>query len=393
MIITNVPAQFQVGQSIQLGVEPQQEVTWFSSDTRTALITPQGVVTPLLVGEVVITATAEDGTSAFVLVEVINEVRPTTVRIEPQRLNLQIGQTFPLELFVTPSNANPLLVTWGTSDPTIVSLDGTIVTGVGLGTSLITVTASNGSTSTCRIEVLRQEVTDEPPFDVDARVPVDKSWLDTDRVYSQYRTHPKYVKWFNITRVIGKPIAEAIRIIREMYNIDKMEGAQLDIIGRIVGVSRKFTYEAVVNQAWYAPDGLGAEYGAFSDAMYASAIVNAESNMSDELYRLVLKARIVRNNNGATYEDILRGMHTLFPSLTNVYIVDNEDMSYSIHLQGLLTMLQVWALLNVDLLPKPAGVKFGGFNIIPFDYLQLGDESKPLGDTNAQLTKVNIYGN
>jgi len=390
MKIVNVPDQFQLEQQIQLRVEPPQTVTWFSSDTRVVHIDSQGVATPRLVGEVEITAVTQDGVSDRILISVINSIEPVFVEIIPNRVSLEVGQTFPFSLYVEPHNANVQLVKWVSSEPSIVGLDGTIATALRRGMSVISAITPNGYTSKSRIEVVKHDSIDDV-VTPDEIVPVDKSWLNTDRIYGQYRRKYKYMKWFNITRKMGLSIAQAASDVRTMYDIDMNEGAQLDIIGRIVGVSRSFRYDAAVRQAQYAPGNEGAMYGDVS-SMYAPGTIDSQGNMSDDLYRLVLKAKIVRNNNGATYDDILRAFNILFPHLVDVHIVDTNQMSYSIVMQGMIDQVSRWALLNVKLLPKPAGVKFDGFNILPSSYVQFGDKLKQMGQSTTQPVKVEIYG-
>lgn len=390
--ILNAPDQLVVGDFVQLYVEPEQEVTWLLSDDRIASLSSNGYLEVFGIGTIKVTAVTSDGESDEVLIDIVRALQIRRLTIDPTRVTLTTGQTFPLALNVVPEGASLLGVQWESSHIDVVDIDGTIITALKPGTSVISATAPNGATSECRVEVLRFEdenANDECDLTL---VPVDKSWLTTDRIYAQYRPYPKAVKWFNITRKIGKSVHDTIEIIRKLYCIDTNVGAQLDIIGRILGVSRSFIYQAEVVQSSFAPDGQGAEFGDI-DAMFASGAIDTDGNMGDDLYRLVLKAKVVRNNRGATYDDILRTFSILIPQLTNVFIVDFEDMSYEITYVAELTNLQRWALLNVKLLPKPAGVKFRGFRGLPSDYVQAGDESYLLGDEKAQLAGATIdYG-
>lgn len=381
--IINAPQALNIGRSVQLSVEPEQDVTWLSSDERVATVSSSGFVQAHSLGNVEISATNTQGDRDVVFIRVVSAESIRSLTILPQRVTLKIGQRLPLSLTVVPSDADSQSVVWESSHNDIVSIQGTVITALRPGASVITATAPNGVKDSIRVECLPSTTEEDDEPCSTEKVPVDKSWLPTDRIYAQYRTKPKAMKWFNITRQIGGELYDAIQDVRHLYDIDKMIGAQLDIIGRIVGVTRRFIYDADVHQAMYDTSMYGDP-----ESMYASGSIASEGEMGDDLFRLVIKAKIVRNNGGSTYNCILKTFATLFPQIYDVYITDYEDMSYEISYIAELTDLQRWALLNVNLFPKPPGVRLRGFVGIPPVYTQLGDETKQLGDPISQLAFV-----
>jgi len=202
-----------------------------------------------------------------------------------------------------------------------------------------------------------------------------------DRIYSQYRNKPSAVKWYQITRSLAAELGSPIDAVRVMYNVNKAVGAQLDIIGRIVVVDRSFTGQIALNPGLFALLD-GDEFGN-TDAVFASLFVDQDQNMSDDLYRLVIKAKILKNNSDATLESILFGVNFLLPDADFLRVTDNENMSFSIEFYGNITSLQRYALLNANLVPKPQGVKFGGF-LEAVDYVQFGDDNE-FGDLTAEF--------
>lgn len=203
-----------------------------------------------------------------------------------------------------------------------------------------------------------------------------------DRIYAQYRTKPKAVAWYQITRKLAVELEDPATAVRVMYNIDTAVGEQLNIIGRIVVVDRIFTGEVALNPGLFAePD--GAEFGD-TDAMFAALYVDQDGKMSDDLYRLVIKSKIIKNNSDASIESILYGMNFLLPNADVLRVTDGEDMSFSVEFYGSLTDLERWALLNVQLVPKPQGVRFNGF-LEGLDYVQFGDDTEEFGDTYAEF--------
>lgn len=206
-----------------------------------------------------------------------------------------------------------------------------------------------------------------------------------NRIYAQYRNKPKAVAWYNITRSLATQIADVAAAVRIMYSIDYVQGAQLDVIGRIVVIPRDFMGKVTIETAMCASDVNGpAEFGDTS-AMCSVPSVDQSMTMSDNLYRLAIKSKILKNNSCATIEDIITGMNFLLPNAQVTRLVDGEDMSFSVEFYGQITDLERWALVNASFVPKPQGVKFNGF-LEAYDYVQAGDSSTQFGDSLAQAT-------
>lgn len=204
-----------------------------------------------------------------------------------------------------------------------------------------------------------------------------------DRIYAQYRNKPKAVQWYQITRRLANQLGNAAVAVRIMYDIDTAVGEQLDILGRIVVVSRSFLGHQPLEVFQFAePD--GAEFGDDA-AVFSATNVDVDQQMSDDLYRLVIKSKIIKNNSDASIESLLYGMNFLLPNAQILRVTDNEDMSFSVELYGNISNLERWALLNSTLVPKPQGVKFNGF-LEGYDYVQFGDDDTQFGDESAEFT-------
>lgn len=202
-----------------------------------------------------------------------------------------------------------------------------------------------------------------------------------DRLYAQYRDKPKFVAWLEIARELGGDIEAAAQAVRESWDIDKASGEQLAVIGRIVVADRSFVGSVPLNPAMCAqPD--GAEFGD-SSAMCSALTIAQDQQFSDELYRLVIKAKIVKNNGDATIENILAGMNFLIPNAQVLRVTDGEDMTFSIEFYGQISNLERYALLSAGLVPKPQGVRFNGF-LEGFDYTEFGDQTKMCGDPKTE---------
>lgn len=207
-----------------------------------------------------------------------------------------------------------------------------------------------------------------------------------DRIYAQYRNKPKAVAWYAIAREMGGDLEAAAQAVREMYDIDSNVGAQLDIIGRIVVIDRDFIGAVPLYPGLFAEPG-GDQFGDDINAMFSESSTGTDDAMSDELFRIAIRAKIFKNNGNATIESILEAMNIIAPGLDYVQVLDTEQMSFSVEYSGDIPPIQRWALLNVNLVQKPQGVQFLGFFDIT-DILAFGDDSLQFGDETAQFADI-----
>lgn len=203
-----------------------------------------------------------------------------------------------------------------------------------------------------------------------------------DRIYAQYRDKPKAVAWYAIARSLGGSIEAAAEAVRKSYDIDTAVGEQLNVIGRVVVAPQSFVGSTPMNPGLFDLTD-GDQFGD-DDAMFSALTIDQDGQLSDELYRLVIKAKIVKNNGDATIENILDGMNFLLPKAQVLRVTDGEDMSFSIEFYGEITNLERFALLNAGLVPKPQSVKFNGF-LEGFEMVEFGDMDAEFGDEQAEF--------
>jgi len=185
--------------------------------------------------------------------------------------------------------------------------------------------------------------------------------LDTvpNRLYSQYRGKLKITAWMNIVRELGLEISDLYAALRKTYDIDSQVGEQLDVIGRIVVIDRGYTGSVELDVCECNVDG-ECEAGDVTVQLSATNM-DQDGTVSDELFRIILRAKIAKNNSDATIESILSSCNILIPDADFDVLLDNEDMSFSLEFNGLISNIERWALLNAKLIPKPQGVRFNGF--------------------------------
>jgi len=140
-----------------------QEVVWISSAATIASVSQTGEVNAVAPGQATITVTTRDGgKSANCTVNVTEPTFPVTgVTVTPTSLELVEGETEELTPNVAPSNATNKNVTWLSDDTDVATVSTAgLVTAVGVGTAIITVTTQESSfKATCTVTVSGISVT------------------------------------------------------------------------------------------------------------------------------------------------------------------------------------------------------------------------------------------
>lgn len=131
--------------------------------------------------------------------------------------------------------------------------------------------------------------------------------------------------------------------IIEGFDVDSAVGVQLDIIGRIVGVSRILKFQPTQDSPV----------------------------MTDKVYRLCIKAKIIQNQWKGNAEDLTAAWMTLFPETKIFEIQDLQDMSFNIVISGDFSTLEREIITNGYILPKPQGVRINTLNIVDMTGLPL----------------------
>lgn len=205
------------------------------------------------------------------------------------------------------------------------------------------------------------------------------------RIAWQYRNSPKFKAWIDTLPDTAQTALEnPLQTLADLLDIDARQGELLDIIGRIVGIDRPPVIrdtEAAITSLGEPEPQLGGTGVQLSAAQYT-----VTEELSDEVFRVLIKARIEKNNGGATIDNIVRALRRIVDSGT-ITVNDNKDMTFSVTFSSELTSTVRFVLNNFDVLPRPAGVRFLGFIEEP-SAVQLGAAFAVLGDERAQLNDL-----
>lgn len=154
------------------------------------------------------------------------------------------------------------------------------------------------------------------------------------------------------------------------FDIDKAYGDRLDLIGKIVGLSR--TVNLLIDKKYFGFEGQTNALGFGQAPFYrASDERYSASELSDNDYQFYLKAKIIKNNVKAIMageNSIPKMFYFLFKPYT-VTVEDNKDMTLTIVVEGILhgpggelietdpILERLSIMQQLDLMPLPQGVR------------------------------------
>ena len=225
---------------------------------------------------------------------------------------------------------------------------------------------------------------------------IDHKALGLSRVATQYKESQKFLDFLRAILETPNELEGVIQDVSLITDIDTAEGVNLDVIGDIVGVSRFidaaipvgfFGFEDTAGALNFGEEGLIAIGGRFREEDESHL---AGSVLQDPEFRLLIKAKIIKNHSKGTNEDILNGLSFLFGlNGVNVPVVvdDNGGMAIQIGIGRQLTFLEKTLVSSLDILARPAGVRinqrisFTAGSCFGFDdtlgALNFGEEGSP----------------
>lgn len=131
-------------------------VTWSSSNTKIATVDQNGKVTAKYPGEVVIKATAADGTGEFATCVVTVKQKITSITMK-EAITLGVGKSTTLKPTIAPDYATETALIWSSDNSSVATVDanGVVKAGTTTGTAIITCENADGSAyATCKVTVV-----------------------------------------------------------------------------------------------------------------------------------------------------------------------------------------------------------------------------------------------
>lgn len=146
-------------------------------------------------------------------------------------------------------------------------------------------------------------------------------------ITSEHADKPKFMAWLTAALQMVDDGMQAAQSIPGVFDINNAVGVQLDVLGQIIGQPRDI----------------------------GVPLTNTSSILDDEHYRLVLQARIARNNWDGTIPSIYTIWDAAFPAAP-LQLVDNQDMTMQAVITNLTDDESVELVTAGLIVPKPMGV-------------------------------------
>ena len=176
----------------------------------------------------------------------------------------------------------------------------------------------------------------------------------TSLVTSEHADKPKFMAMVAAVSQCFVDQQNELEAFVNDFDLDEAIGAQLDILGKWVGISRNI--ETPISGVYFSLDtsGVGFDQGVWQGPFDPSSGI---VSMDDETYRLVIRAKIAANHWDGTIGAAASILSSVFGSNTFVFIEDNQDMTMTVGLSGNLPSALFIALFGGGYIPlKPEGV-------------------------------------
>ena len=177
----------------------------------------------------------------------------------------------------------------------------------------------------------------------------------TDLITSEHNKRPKFMA---VVETLAEPMVDLQNVLSAMpgkFDLDNAVGDQLDTIGLWVGISRDVPVPLTSVYFSLDIDGLGFDQGSWKGPFDPDAGL---TRLDDDTYRLVIRAKIGANHWDGTLEASKAILDSIFGGGTFVFIQDNQDMSMTIGIAGVIPSAVFLAVLANGFIPlKPEGVR------------------------------------
>lgn len=164
---------------------------------------------------------------------------------------------------------------------------------------------------------------------------------------------------------------EILQISENFLDIDKSEGKNLDLIGRLIGEERNLVN--FIDRSYFGF--LGARLSESYDIGYWYSLYKNKygtlRTLSDEEYRRVLKARVVKNSSDVSRDSFLKVLNLLLDNESSVVIESENNKAIEVRIKdedGLASYFLSKYKSDTNLIPIPLGRRLGVVHIMPVYY-------------------------
>lgn len=206
----------------------------------------------------------------------------------------------------------------------------------------------------------------------------------------QYKDKPKAIQTIQAITSETKDTLQTILDAANILDIDNATGYALDLVGRHVGISRILS-KAMAKEYFGFLDNessLGFNVGEF----YRNGdSLNASVKLNDDDYRFFIKAKILKNHQNGTLENIVDSVQMLCGKGSNVIDLQNMTMNIVVNSQSLNT-ITLYAIKSLDALVRPVGVKYTLLILLNDEPFGFYSDKASLGFGNGKFVRLQQIG-
>lgn len=187
------------------------------------------------------------------------------------------------------------------------------------------------------------------------------------RVTEQFKNKIVFDKYLKLLLSGKVQLQSVVRDTMQLRSLDTAVGKQLDVIGEIVGRPRGLVTSDIFYYFGFEGAPQGQSFSSTTDPTVGGQWYSVDAprgisrEPSDDEYRLILKAKIIKNRTLARPEDVISAYKFLFGA-SQVTITETGPAEVRIGIGKILNNVERGLLFDLggagQLLPKPVGVSY-----------------------------------
>ena len=180
------------------------------------------------------------------------------------------------------------------------------------------------------------------------------------RLATEYRDSVRLIGYIRSLLYDANNLEQVFKDIVDNRWIETASGVNLDILGSIVGQSREFIDAEIFDYFGFFDNPIAQSFGTVDDPGIGGRFriigepTQGLRQLSDDEYRLFIKARIIKNTTSSTPEEIISLLGFLFD--TDLILFIDGNTSYDISIGKRLSLNEKSIISQTDIVPKTAGV-------------------------------------
>lgn len=194
-------------------------------------------------------------------------------------------------------------------------------------------------------------------------------------ITSEHNQKPNFMAVVGVVAGAMADCLTAAEALQPAFSLPTAQGAQLDILGLWIGISRIIPNVLVPGYFGFSelstglPDGLQLPFGELTDISIGGkwyeygGTASGSTTLTDAEYLTILRAQITKNQSNGTLGAIENALQFIFGAPCSV--ADNGTLNLALSINASVAPIDQALLQSLDILPRPAGVIIGSITYMP----------------------------